>query len=75
MNLMSSPTQTFLLSTASSLRRSIKKSKYVLEAATLLTIQKYIFNGLFFVFEYKAWFETNQFQIRAYSVPQRSLHT
>jgi len=46
-----------------------------METAALLTIQKYIFNGLFFVFEYKALFETNQFQIKAYSVPQRSLHT
>jgi hypothetical protein len=33
------------------------------------------FNDLFFVFEYKARFETNQFHITAYSVPQRSQHT
>jgi hypothetical protein len=33
------------------------------------------FNGVFFVFEYKERFETNQFQITAYSVAQRSLHT
>jgi len=75
MKLMSSPTQTFVFPTVSSLRRSMKKLKYVRKAASVLTIQKYISMVFFFVFEYKAWFETNQFQITAYSAPQRSLNT